>query len=148
MKFERFERNIHFVWNCCSECGEFVCLTLIYKTDNTFHDCWPSDTDLPILMRTQYGLSLLINNLQIKHIKPGWKWVKMGKRDISVSPKTKKKRGKRNKERNTNVLTFQPNWLQFRFLGNCPPAPLLNKRKWDRNKERNTDVFSAKQASI
>ena len=81
MKFERFERNIHFVWNCCSECGEFVCLTLIYKTDNTFHDCWPSDTDLSILMRTQYGLSLLINNLQNQTHKA---WVKMGKRDISV----------------------------------------------------------------
>ena len=55
-----------------------ICLlnTYLCKTANTFHDCGPSDTDLPILMRTQYGPSLLINNLKIKHVKPGWKWVK------------------------------------------------------------------------
>ena len=104
-----------------------ICLlnTYLCKTANTFHDCGPSDTDLPILMRTQYGPSLLINNLKIKHVKPGWKWVKGISR--SRQKQTKKKWGKRNKARNTDILIFQPNRQQFRFLRNCPPTPPLSQ---------------------
>ena len=106
-------------WYPLKKTGSSHLNTYLNKTANTFHDCGPSDTDLPILMRTQYGPSLLINDLKIKHVKPGWKWVK----GISRSHQKQK----RNKERNTDILIFQPNRPQFRFLGNCPPTPPLSQ---------------------
>ena len=71
MKFERLDEILVLFEIVAQSFGICLLNTYLNKTANTFHNCGPSDTDLPILMRTQYGPSLLINDLKIKHVKPG-----------------------------------------------------------------------------